>query len=156
MRLVPEAFKVPEKLEHPEFVIRKLCASDVYLDYIAVMTSIDIIRKTRGGDWPTTDLSFEDDMIDLAWHQREFEYRTSFAYTVMSPDGSKCLGCLYLFQPGWRNDTSKNADVDVSFWVTQEEYDKGLYPKLYKALDQWLKTTWPFKNIVYTNLEIPK
>ena len=122
MRLVPEAFKVPEKLEHPEFVIRNLCASDVYLDYIAVMSSIDIIRKTRGGDWPTTDLSFEDDMIDLAWHQREFEYRTSFAYTVMSPDGSKCLGCLYLFQPGWRNDTSKNADVDVSFWVTQEDW----------------------------------
>jgi hypothetical protein len=156
MRLVPEAFKVPEKLEQPEFVIRKLCANDVYLDYTAVMTSIDIIKKTRGGDWPTTDLSFEDDMIDLAWHQREFENGTSFAYTVMSPDGSKCLGCLYLHPPGWRNATSNNADVDVSFWVTQEAYDKGLYPKLYKVLDQWLKTTWPFEKIAYTNVEMPK
>ena len=40
MKLVPDTFKVPEKIEFPKFIIRKLRASDVYLDYIAVMSSI--------------------------------------------------------------------------------------------------------------------
>ena len=156
MEIVSTAFNVPEKLETPEFVIRKLMYRDAKLDYEAVMSSIDIIKKTRGGDWPTPDLSLEDDQIDLAWHQREFENRTSFAYTVMNPDGTECLGCLYLYPPGHRDESSKEADVDVSFWVTQRAYDQGLYLILYKTLDSWLKSVWPFKNIVYTNTELPK
>jgi RimJ/RimL family protein N-acetyltransferase len=155
MKLVPDSFNVPEKLETPKFIIRKLTFRDTDLDYKAVMSSIDIIRKTRGGSWPSPDLTYEDDQIDLGWHQREFENRTSFAYTVMSPDEKECLGCLYLYPPGHRNESSKNADVDVSFWVTQKAYEEGLYKELFQALDSWLKSTWPFKNVIYTNVEIP-
>jgi hypothetical protein len=155
MKLVPDSFTVPEKLETPDFRIRKLRYHDAELDYEAVMSSIDIIQKTRGGDWPTTELTYEDDQIDLAWHQREFENRTSFAYTVMSLDETECLGCLYLYQPGWRGEKTKDADVDVSFWVTQAAYDKGLYPVLYRTIDDWLKT-WPFKKITYSNEVIPE
>lgn len=154
--LVPKGFQVPEELKTQDFIIRKLCFSDTELDYKAVMSSIDIIKQTRGGNWPTSDLSFVDDQIDLGWHQREFENRTSFAYTVMSLDEKECLGCLYLYQPGYRNESSKDADVDVSFWVTQKGYDNGLYPILYKTLDNWLKSVWPFKKIVYTNIKLPK
>lgn len=154
-QLVPSDFKVPEKLERQEFIIRKLCFSDAELDYKAVMSSMDIIKKTRGGDWPSSDLSLIEDQIDLGWHQREFENRSSFAYTVMSPDEKECLGCLYLYPPGFRDKNSRDADVDVSFWVTQAAYDKGLYSTLYETLDDWLKTAWPFKKIVYTNIEIP-
>ena len=153
--LVPNDFQVPEKLETPDFRIRKLCFIDAELDYQAVMSSIAIIKQTRGGDWPSPKLSFLDDQIDLGWHQREFENKTSFAYTVMSLDEQECLGCLYLYPPGYRNGASKHGDVDVSFWVTQKAYDKGLYSILYKALNDWLKSTWPFKKIVYTNKEIP-
>jgi RimJ/RimL family protein N-acetyltransferase len=153
--LVPNQFQVPEKLETEEFIIRKLCFSDADLDYKAVMSSIDIIKKTRGGSWPSSELSFVEDQIDLGWHQREFENKTSFAYTVTSVDGKECLGCLYLYPPGYRDEISKHADVDVSFWVTQTAYNKGLYATLYKKLDNWLKSTWPFKTIVYTNTEIP-
>lgn len=155
MKLVPDDFKVPEKLEHSKFIIRKLCFRDAELDYKAVMSSIDIIHKTQGGSWPSPDLSFEDDQIDLGWHQREFENRTSFAYTVMSPDETECLGCLYLNPPGYRSEKSKDADVDVSFWVTQKAYEEGLYSVLYNSLDSWLKSTWPFQKIAYTNIQLP-
>jgi hypothetical protein len=153
---IPDDFQVPTQLKTSDFLIRKLCYSDAKLDYAAVMSSIDIIRKTRGGAWPTADLSFVDDQIDLAWHQREFENGTSFAYTVMNLDETECLGCLYLYPPGFRDDSSKDAEVDVSFWVTQKAYDNGLYPKLYHALDSWLKDVWPMKRIVYTNKVIPE
>jgi hypothetical protein len=154
--LIPENFQAPPEYKTDNFTIRKLCYSDAKLDYEAVMSSIDIIKKTRGGAWPTPDLSFVDDQIDLAWHQREFENGTSFAYTVMSPDETECLGCLYLYPAGFRDDSSKDGDVDVSFWVTQKAYNNGLYPKLYHALDLWLKTDWPFKKVAYTNREMPE
>ena len=156
MKLVPDSFQVPQKLENPQFIIRKLCFSDADLDYKAVMSSIEIIKKTRGGDWPSSNLSYEDNQIDLAWHQREFENKTSFAYTLVTPDEKECLGCLYLYPPGYRNEESKDGDVDVSFWVTQKAYDDGLYDTLYKTLTVWLKSTWPFKKVVYTNKELPK
>lgn len=156
MKLIGNDFKIPEKLDTPKFRIRKLCAKDVYLDYMAVMSSIDIIRKTRGGDWPTPDLSFEDDLIDLSWHQREFEHGTSFAYTVMSLDETECLGCLYFYPPGFRKAEPEGSDVDVSFWVTQKGYDNGLYTELYSTMKNWLEKDWPFKKPFWSNKELPK
>ena len=156
MQFVPIDFKVPERLETPHFTIRKLCARDVYLDYLAVMSSIDLIKKTYGGSsWPQPDLTIEDDLIDLAWHQREFERHASFAYTVMKPDESECLGCLYLIPPHYRSDTPADIDARVSFWVTPPAYERGLYTELYQTLKHWLETDWPFKNLHWTNVEIP-
>ena len=154
--LVDESFQIPEKLEHPKFIARKLTAKDVYLDYIAVMSSIDIIQETRGGSWPTPALSFEDDLIDLAWHQREFEHKSSFAFTVMNLDETECLGCFYLYPAGYRGEAPEGADVDVSFWVTQKAYNQGLYPELYQAIKNWLAKEWPFKNAHWTNKTIPQ
>lgn len=156
MKFVPDDFKVPEKLVTPRFLIRKLCARDVYLDYMAVMSSIDAIKKARGGSWPTPDLSFEDDLIDLAWHQREFDHKSSFAYTVMNPDETECLGCLYFYSAGFRKAAPEGSDVDVSFWVTQKGYEQGLYEELYKAIKEWLAKDWPFKQPFWSNNELPK
>lgn len=86
---LPENFKVPNNRKTEDFLFRKLTTRDVYLDYLAVISSIDITQKTRGGSWPTRDLTFEEDLIDLGWHQKEFENRSTFAYTVFSPDNTK-------------------------------------------------------------------
>jgi len=155
-RLVPDTFDVPQRLEHPRFVARKLCAKDVYLDYIAVLSSIDLIRRTRGGKWPTPDLCIEDDLIDLAWHQREFELRSSFAYTVMNPTETECVGCFYLFPAGFRGKVPEACDVDVSFWVTQKAYDEALYLELYRSLKHWLAEKWPFKQVFWSNRDLPE
>lgn len=154
--IIPDTFIPPAQLVHPQFIARKLCARDVDFDYVAVMSSIDIIHQTRGGNWPTADLTREDDLIDLSWHQREFENGSSFAYTVMNPGETECLGCFYLYPPGFRTESAAGADIDVSFWVTQKAYDAGLYPILYEALKDWLAKEWPFKQVFWSNSEIPK
>ena len=156
MSLIPDSFVVPERHETDGFLFRKLCFSDTEDDYAAVMSSIDVINQTRGKDWPDSSLTFEEDQIDLAWHQREFEFRSSFAYVVYSPDESTYIGCFYLYPPGQRNERSANADVDVSFWVTQAAYEQGLYEKLYKELDTWLSAEWPFETLGYSNDVIPE
>ena len=51
-----------------------------------------------GGTWPDG-LTLVVNLIDLAWHQREFTIGYSFAYTVMNDDESRCLGCGYINPP---------------------------------------------------------
>ena len=155
LMFVPKDFS-PPVLEKDDYRARKLSAKDVYLDYTAVMSSIDIIHKTRGGKWPTPDLTIEDNLIDLCWHQREFEFKTSFAYTVMSKDETECLGCIYFYPPrASMSDAASNddADVSISWWVTQKAYDQGFYERLSKDIKEWVEKEWPFKKVFWANKE---
>jgi len=154
-KLVPNDFIVPETLETDKFFAGKLSAADTDIDYEAVMSSIETIQKTRGGSWPTKDLTYEDDRIDLSWHQREFEMRNTFAYIVLSPDKKEYIGCFYLYAPNTRKPAPEGTDVDASWWVTTEAFNKGIYDELYKALSGWLKEKWPFEKVFYTNNLIP-
>ncbi len=146
--LVPKDFPVPERLETDRFRLRILTVNDVVKDYDAVMSSVEHLQKTRpfGPDhpWPTKDLTFEQDLIDLGWHQKEFQRRTSFAFTVMSLDEKECLGCVYIYP-------SSNAEYDagIVMWVRQSEVKNGLDEHLFETVKQWIKSLWLFKNPGY-------
>src|SRR5688572_17352957 len=72
---VPAQFEVPATLETTEFRLRMLTANDVVKEYDAVMTSVDHLKTIFPGDtWPEG-LTFEQDLIDLGWHQKEFQRR---------------------------------------------------------------------------------
>lgn len=79
-----------------------MTVNDVIKDYDAVMSSLNHLQGIFGPNstWPEADLTLEQDLIDLGWHQKEFQIRSSFAYTVVSPDETRVLGCLYIF-PQW-------------------------------------------------------
>ena len=64
----------PAGIETNEFRLRMLTIHDVVKDYDAVMSSIDHLRGVFGPHsfWPSDDLTLEQDLIDLAWHQKEF------------------------------------------------------------------------------------
>ena len=46
-------------------------------------------------------------------------------------------------------------DVDVSWWVTPEAYERGYYQKLYRALSRWAVEEFPFSAPFYSNVEVP-
>lgn len=154
---IPKDFTPQEKIKRKGFILEKLGPQHLDLDYVAVMSSIDLIKQIRGGDWPSEDLTKEKDLADLEWHEDEFNKRASFAYTVLNQAKTECLGCVYLYPADkpWVS-TPEGSDVDISMWVTQEAYDKGLYPKLFKSVKQWIQKDWPFKNPYYSNKEIPE
>jgi hypothetical protein len=147
---VPKDFQVPEKLETDTFRLRMLTVNDVVKDYDAVMTSIEHLQGVfgAGSKWPSRELTLEQDLIDVGWHQKEFQTRRSFAYTVMNLDESQCLGCVYLVP-------SKNEAVDAEMylWVRQSEFEKGLDPILFHAVRDWITKAWPFKNVLYPGRE---
>jgi hypothetical protein len=151
--LVPSGFVVPLALEHPRFRLRMLTIHDLVKDYDAVMSSVAHLQQTYsaiwGGDWPAG-LTLEEDLVDLGWHQREFTLRTSFAYTVMAPDDSRCLGCLYI------NPTAKRGhDASVTMWVRADEIGSGLDDALWQTARAWIAEAWPFTNPAFPGREIP-
>jgi len=147
---VPPDFKVPDTLQNEHFRIRMLTVNDVVKDYDAVMTSIEHLKEMYpSSSWPSKDLTFEQDLIDLGWHQKEFQMRSSFAYTVVSLDESQVLGCLYI------NPTTKaDYDASIAMWVRASEVDNGLDSILFDLVKNWISNEWPFKNVAYPGREI--
>ena len=133
-------------LETATFRLRMLSVNDVVKDYDAVMSSLEHLQRQNvfGGTWPKTTLTLEQDLIDLGWHQKEFQTRRSFAYTMVSLDESQCLGCVYIVpseKPG--------VDAEVYLWVRQSEYDKGSDPVLFATVKGWISEKWPFNAVEY-------
>ena len=149
--LVPPGFSVPVSLVTDEFRLRMLTVHDVVKDYDAVMTSREHLRGVFGpkSTWPAADLSFEQDLIDLAWHQKEFQNRTSFAYTVMSLGETHCLGCVYIYPAA-----PANYDAKVILWARQSELKNGLEDRLLRAVKSWITREWPFNQVGYPGKEI--
>ncbi|MFC2031218.1 GNAT family N-acetyltransferase [Chloroflexota bacterium] len=144
-KLVPPDFEVPQVLETSKFRLRMLTVHDVVKDYDAVMTSVDHLQGVFGPDdeWPEG-LTLEENLIDMGWHHKEFLIRSSFAYTVVTPDESQILGCVYV------DPTDKAGyDAEVFMWVRKSELDKGLDQDLLEAVKNWIDEKWPFKKVAY-------
>ena len=152
-KFIPTDFKIPEVLETDRFRLRMLTVNDVKLDYDAVMTSIEHLQETQpfgpNHKWPTKDLSYEQDLIDLGWHQKEFQRRTSFAYTMMNLDETECLGCMYIYPSD-----NPNYDAIVIMWVRQSEVANGLDEILFSSVKKWIQDKWPFKKVAYPGRDV--
>jgi hypothetical protein len=150
-RFVPEGLTIPVGMETDEFRIRMLTVNDVVKDYDAVMSSVGHLRGVfgPGSSWPAADLSLEQDLIDLGWHQKEFQLGRAFAYTVVSRDESRCLGCVYV-------DPSEKVGYDarIVLWVRASELTRGLDQRLFVAVRDWLTEFWWFDSVAYPGRDI--
>jgi hypothetical protein len=54
------------------------------------------------------------------------------------------------------NEDLLDHDVDVSWWVTPEAYERGYYTRLYAALRHWVVEDYPFSKPYYSNVDIPQ
>ena len=115
--LVPDDFDVPAGLEHERFRLRMLTVDDVVKDFDAFCDRVD----HRGNPRPPFVETVAENLVDLGWHQKEFELRRSFAYTIVAPDESRVLGCAYI-------DPSDTHEARVWMWVRRDAYEDGLDP----------------------------
>jgi len=147
--LVPKNFNVPEKLETAEFRLRMLTVHDVVKDYDAVITSAEHLKTVwPGSKWPEG-LTLEQNLIDLGWHQKEFQTRRSFAYTVVTPSETRVIGCVYIVPT-----RKKGHDAEVYLWARQSELAGGLEDRLYAAVRDWLAKEWPFKTAAFPGKDV--
>ena len=146
---VPTEFEIPDTLETDRFRLRILTVNDVVKDYDAVMSSQEHLHDIWGPGWPEG-LTLEQNLIDLGWHQKEFQRRRSFAYTVVSPDESRVLGCVYIYPT-----RKAGYEAEVYLWARQSELASGLETELTRTVKQWLGAEWPFKNAAFPGIDIP-
>jgi hypothetical protein len=154
---LPPGFTAPTRLTHEDLVARAITRADLQDDVRGINASLELIRRTRGGGWPTEPVTEEFNFVDLVWHELEFREGLSFTYAVYDTDGGY-LGCCYLYPMGRRTELTEKLlryDVDVSWWVTPDAYERGYYEKLYRALRHWLAQQFPFDEPHYSNAEIP-
>ena len=153
MPFVPPDFTLPEVVEADGFTVRPIHVDDTLIDYDAVMTSVDSIRDTywRAPGWPTDDLTLEQDLIDLAWHTKERQFRTSFVYIPVSPDGKVQLGAVYI-DPS----VKEGYDANVQIWVRASERDTGFGDRFYRFVHDWIERDWPFERVAYPGREISR
>ncbi len=155
----PENAHVPESLKTDEFLVRPLRATDVELDYDAVVSSRAELLLRSGDTWPREGFTLEENLADLVQHEREHLDRVAFTYTVMSPTETECLGCIYINPPDrMLRGSGRNAEdlVGIStyegwitFWVRQSRLGDNLDVRLLHALLAWFKTEWAFTRIAF-------
>lgn len=147
--IVPAGFTVPERLQTDGFLLRPLTVHDVIRDYDAVMSSVVELkdRMQDGSIWPVG-LTVEENLVDLAWHQREFTIRHSFAFTVLSHDEERCLGCCYIYPP-----SDPAFDAAAFYWARQSRIGDAADSALGDAFRGWLARDWPFRRVAFPGRE---
>lgn len=145
MPFVPDSFDVPAGIHTRGFALRKLTIYDLVQDFAAVASSREHLQGIFGPNdpWPA-DVTLAQDLVDLGWHQKEFELRRSFTYTVVAADTDRCLGCVYIYPCDKRN-----FDAQVFLWVRQSELESGLDEALYSCMQDWLAREWPFSAVAF-------
>lgn len=154
---LPEGFAAPARLACEDIVASALNRKHLREDVAGINASLDLIRRTRGGGWPTEAVTEEGNYIDLVWHECEFREGYSYSYAVHT-DAGEYIGCCYFYPMGKRTPLSEAllvCDVDVSWWVTPSAYERGYYEKLYRALARWGTEDFPFASLHFSNRLIP-
>ncbi len=155
---------IPEGIETSCFLIRPLRATDVELDYAAVMESKAFLRKWDQSSWPTDDFTLADNLEDLQRHEGEHIRGESFTFTVMNPDETVCLGCVYIFPLTARWLTGAQAvsagdaawndyEAIVMFWIRQSRLAEGLDRRFLDVLRPWFRDDWTFDGHLFLTHE---
>ncbi len=156
---------VVAELRTAEFRLRPLVADDAELDYAAVMDAREHLRLWEQSTWPADDFTVEANRKDLVECEERHLAGRAFTYTVLDPDRTECLGCVYVF-PTAATFLARSAvtalgdeawtDVDavVYFWVRPALMDAGMDERLLAALRAWFAGEWKLARTVYATSEV--
>ena len=159
MTFYPEHVHVPEVLSTDAFLVRPLRASDVELDYDAVISSRAELWLRSGNTWPREGFTLEENLADLVQHEQEHLAGLVFTFTVMNPTETECLGCIYinplapmLRKAGANEEQCAHVgehEAWVTFWVRQSRLTDELDRRLLQTLLAWFKNAWAFSRVCF-------
>jgi virginiamycin B lyase len=142
VRFVPESFMAPPPPAIPGYTWNILEPEILKQDYVAL--------ATLGGRIEPMKSTIDEDYGEVKRHRWEFQHQTSFAYGVLTEDGSEEVACVYL-------NPSKKAgyEATVRIVVTAHGEQMKLLPTLQSAVKDWVTASFPFKKVAYPGLDMP-
>lgn len=156
---------IPSRLQTDEFLLRPILAADAARDHEAVMETRVDLRTWEQSSWPSDDFTVDANRQDLADLEQRHLERRAFTYTVLTPDGATCLGCVYIFPttatfltkatvtPVTEEAQWTEIDAVVYFWVRQSRVASGMDVRLLAAIRTWLDETWMLTRTVFVTNE---
>ncbi len=139
---------LPETFVHPSHVrlddahhLRPIRASDVDIDYTAVMGSRERLWSLYGDawGWPPASMTREQNHADLARHEQEQHEQVSFNYVLLDTQEKIVFGCVYI-DP----DDEPATDAVISWWVVDDQVGTRLEQALNEFVPRWIAQRWPF------------
>jgi hypothetical protein len=160
MPFYPDDAPVPTELRSADFQLQVLRPKHVELDYDAFTSSRERCLLWSGGYWPAADYTVERNLRDMHYHEDRFNARTQFTYTVLSPDGTRCEGCVYIdpLEDYLKEAVSVPNDIDAdqaytgiaTYWVRDNALERDLDRQLLAGLRGWLNgDAWQFERVLY-------
>ena len=159
-------FHAPDELRTEEFLLRPIRASDAELDYEAVIESKQFLRRWEQSSWPADDFTVEANRDDMVKLERRHTDGESFAYTVIDPTETQCLGCVYIFPSDAPVFTRAQItaidgarwsgyEAVVYFWIRTSRLADELDRRLLDALGPWLEHDWRIEDhLIVTNEQV--
>lgn len=155
----------PDRLIADDYVLRPITVADAQLDHEAVMASRELLRRWEQSTWPEDDFTVDDNRADMELMERRHADGYAFGYTMLTPDESECLGCVYVFP----HDAKFLAAADIAalgerrwdeigaavlFWVRADRLDGGLDDRLLADLRRWFADAWAVAPVVFMTSEL--
>lgn len=145
--LVPPEFSIPRQAELAGVALRPLGLNDLIPDLEAVLESRDrLIGLFSPVDpWPDG-LTLHQDAVDLGWHEKEFQRRTSFAWGLWR--GGNYIGSAYLYP-----DPTGDTEAFAVHWIRTGAATAELTTAFAAAWRDWVTTRWPFARVAFASPE---
>jgi hypothetical protein len=141
VKFVPDTFMVPPPPTIGDYTWNILEPEILKEDFGALM-------HTVGRTAPAT-ITPDEDYGELKRHRWEFQHATSFAYGILSADGTEEIACVYV------NPSKKQGyDATVRFLMTERAAKENLQPQLEAKVREWIKTSWPFAKVAFPGLDV--
>jgi hypothetical protein len=162
--LLESSEPVPTELRTDEFALRPITASDAERDYAALMETRELLRVWEQSTWPADDFTVEDNRRDLVGLEKRHAEHRAFTYTVVDPDDTEALGCVYVFSTSANfltkasvtalgDDRWDAVEAVVYFWVRLTRMQTGLDERLLAALRAWFRDEWKTDPTVFVTNE---
>lgn len=149
---LPEGWEHPMRLDLPTgHHLRPIRASDVELDYPAVMGSRERLWSIYGvaWGWPPATMTVEQDREDLAYHEDEIQQHSSFNYALFDAGETELLGCVYIDPP-----EKPGADAEISWWVVDPLAGGPVEASLDDTIPKWIAREWPLTKPRYVGRDL--
>ncbi|MDG2219887.1 MAG: hypothetical protein P8L85_00805 [Rubripirellula sp.] len=132
---------IPEPLTTERFVLEPLAPRHAVLDFAAFMSCRARLRtELQWGEWPPADFTLELNRADLGEHYEEFVRREAFAYTVLSVDRERCLGCVYLER------CVEIGGCQLAYWVIDDAINREA--ELVDQMLRWVHQQWAIERLL--------
>jgi hypothetical protein len=153
MSWLPEDFVHPVHVPVPDtsLHLRPIREADTAIDYPAVMGSRERLWTIFGPawGWPPETMTYEEDRIDLARHEREIAAHQSFNYALLDEQETAIFGCVYIDPP-----ERTGSDAEISWWVVDDLVGSVAEQALDALVPRWIAADWPFRRARFIGRDI--